>query len=568
MNILGLSCHFHDSSAAIVGESGQVLAAVSEERFTRKKHDNSFPENAVAYCFEEAGVTPGTLDAIVFYEKPIVTLERDLYVAGRGFPGSWRWHNTALGRWLNKLLNTSHDFRKKIHGFAGDIYYPFHHQSHAAHTFFASPFEEAVILTVDGVGEWTTTAVGYGHENQVTLEKELRFPHSLGLFYSAFTHFLGFAINDAEYKVMGLAPYGEKKYVDMIKQHLIHILDDGTFRLNMNYFGHHDSLRAVKVRKFQKLFGMRLRKPGEPLTQQHKDLARSMQAVTEEVMVKLARDAQKQYGLDNLCLAGGVALNCVANSAILRESGFKNIFIPPGAGDDGGAIGAALFAYHCLMGRPRVYQPELTYLGPKYTDHEIQAALDKKGLNYQRIDDERTLTDMVSDLIIKQKVVGWFQGRMEFGARALGNRSILADPRNYENWQRVNLKIKFRESFRPFAPVVTYEEAGDYFDTTQESPYMTLVADVHKDKRSVIPATTHVDGTARLQTITQDQNSLYYRLIKHFGDKTGVPVLINTSFNRSGEPIVCEPHDAVECFLGTEMDVLVIGKYVVDKQSK
>lgn len=561
MYILGISCFYHDSAACII-KDGILIAAAQEERFTRKKHDHSFPTHAIKFCVDYAGITIDDVDIIGFYDKPIVKFERILYTYFSTFPKSFLSFMKAMPLWLKQKLWINHLIRKET-GFQKDIIYAEHHQSHAASAFLVSPFKEAAILTIDGVGEWATATYGIGKDKDIEIFKEIRFPHSLGLLYSAFTYYLGFKVNSAEYKVMGLAPYGKPIYYDKVRK-LIDIKKDGSFWMNMKYFAYDYGLRMTNGH-FNKLFGGPPRKPESPLDQRHKDIAASLQKVTEEVMIKIANHLYKETGMKNLCMAGGVALNCVANGKILRECPYEDIFIQPAAGDAGGAVGVAYFIYNSLLRNERNYVMENAFLGPEFTTEEIKAYLDERNVTYKSLARDELIKE-VSRLINKQNVIGWFQGRMEFGPRALGNRSILADARNPENKDVVNLKIKFRESFRPFAPTVLEEKVSDYFELNKPSPYMLLVAQVREDKK-VIPSVTHVDGSARIQTIKKEDNELYYDLIKEFENMTGCPVIINTSFNVRGEPIICNPHDAFMCFMRTKMDYLVMDRFLLDKMS-
>jgi carbamoyltransferase len=562
LNILGISCFYHDSAACLV-KDGRVVAAASEERFTRKKHDEGFPHEAVRYCLEAGGIQAGDLDYVGFYDKPVLKFERLISTYLSTFPRGFASYSKAMPVWLKEKLWIPSMIRKEL-GYKGKILFTEHHMSHAASAFLVSPFKEAAILTVDGVGEWATASYGVGKDRQIDLFREIRFPHSLGLLYSAFTYYLGFKVNSAEYKVMGLAPYGEPKYVDKVRQ-LIDIKDDGSFEMDMSYFSYHHGLRMVNGR-FSRLFGGPVREPESKLEQHHKDIAASVQKVTEEIMLKMAGYLHRETGMENLCLAGGVALNCVANGRILREGPFKEIFIQPAAGDAGGALGVATYIYHSVLDQPRIESMEHAYLGPEYSESEIQAVLSKHAAPAKKLEREDLVRD-VAALIEGQTVIGWFQGRMEFGPRALGSRSILADARNPENKDVVNLKIKFRESFRPFAPTVLEEKISEFFEIDRPSPYMLLVAPVREQKR-IIPSVTHVDHSARIQSINRRQNPLYYDLIKEFDKRTGVPVIINTSFNVRGEPIVCTPEDAYRCFMRTHMDYLVLGPYLLDKKEQ
>lgn len=561
MTILGISCYYHDAAAAIV-KDGRLIAAAQEERFTRKKHDPDFPINAIRYCLNEAGIEASKLDYVGFYDKPFTKFDRILQTYFATWPRSLPSFLKAMPVWIKEKIWVPQMITKHL-DYEGLILFSEHHVSHAASTFLVSPFNEAAILTMDGVGEWDTTTYGIGMGNDIQLLKSIHFPHSLGLFYSAFTYYLGFRVNSAEYKVMGLAPYGKPKYEDLIMKDLIDVKDDGSFKLNMKYFVYDRALRMTG-KKFEQLFGQPRREPESPLTQFHKDVAASLQKVTDEIVVKLTNHIYNETKMVNLCMAGGVALNCVANSKILQKAPFKDIFIQPAASDAGGAIGVALYIHNTLLGNERMHRWSHAFLGPEYSDAEIAEYLDEIGINYESLD-RSELLQRTAQFIAQQNVIGWFQGRMEFGPRALGSRSILADARNPENWQRVNLKIKFRESFRPFAPTVLEERMTDYFEFDRASPSMLFVAQVREDKRNV-PAITHVDGSARLQTIRREDHALFYDLIKEFERQTGCPLVINTSFNVRGEPIVCTPQDAFRCFMRTDMDYLVMGSFILDKK--
>ncbi|MBI1950260.1 MAG: carbamoyltransferase [Acidobacteria bacterium] len=561
MNILGISCYYHDAAASLMRD-GEIVAAAQEERFTRKKHDQEFPLHAIRYCLKAGGIRPHDLDYVGFYDKPLVKLERMLYTYLATFPKSFRSFHKAMPVWLRQKLWVKDRIRREL-DYQGEILFGEHHQSHAASAFLVSPFKEAAILTVDGVGEWSTATYGVGRDRQVDLFFELRFPHSLGLLYSAFTYYLGFKVNSAEYKVMGLAPYGQPRYFDLIMKDLLDVKEDGSFKMNMKYFSYAHGLTMTNGR-FSDLFGGPVRDPEGTLDQRHKDIAASVQKATEIVMLKMANHLARTTGQKNLCMAGGVALNCVANGRILRECPFEDIFIQPAAGDAGGAVGVAAYIQHTLLNAPRTHAWKHAYLGPEYTDQEIREYLTANGIAFRECA-RSELLERTAHLIDQQQVVGWFQGRMEFGPRALGNRSILADARNPKNKDTVNLKIKFRESFRPFAPSVLLERVNEYFDLDTPSPYMLLVAQVRPEKR-VIPSVTHIDGSARIQTIAREENSLYYDLIREFDRLTGCPVIINTSFNVRGEPIVCTPHDAYLCFMRTNMDHLVMGNFLLDKR--
>ena len=589
-HILGISAYYHDSAAALLTD-GRIVAAAQEERFSRRKNDERFPKNSVAFCLRQAGIEAAQLDAVVFYDKTITKFTRMLESYLAVAPGGWFTFPRVLPTWLGEKLNLRSTIRYEMPGLREDcpILFTEHHQAHAASAFLPSPFDEAAILTVDGVGEWATTTIGIGKGNEVTMLEELRFPHSLGLLYSAFTAYCGFRINSGEYKLMGLAPYGEPKYVDTIYEHLIEVKADGSLRLNLEYFQFLRSLRMTNE-KFDQLFGGPPREPETPVEQRHMDVARSIQVVTEQVMLRLANHAREVTGQKNLCLAGGVALNCVANGLIQREKIFDEIWIQPAAGDAGGALGAALAVWHMQKDKPQprtVIQPDAmqgAFLGPEFNDGEIEAVLKQHGAVYQRLEFDGLL-DRVTDLLTQDKVVGWFQGRMEFGPRALGHRSILGDPRSPRMQSVLNLKVKFRESFRPFAPAVLAERAAEFFELDCPSPYMLLVAPVHnsqrlavadhgsgldrlKQLRSKLPAITHVDYSARVQTVSAEQNPSFHAVLKRFEQKTGCPVLVNTSFNVRSEPVVCTPDDAYRCFVNTEMDYLAIGNFLLERAAQ
>jgi carbamoyltransferase len=561
VNILGISCFYHDAAAALVRD-GQLVAAAQEERFTRKKHDAEFPLHAITYCLKQAGIRAEDLDFIGFYDKPFIKFERLLYTYVATFPKSLPSFLKSMPVWLKDKLWIPQLIRSEL-DYDGPILFSEHHQSHAASAFLVSPFEKAAILTIDGVGEWETTTYGVGEGNSVKLLKRIHFPHSVGLLYSAFTYYLGFKVNSAEYKVMGLAPYGKPFYYDVIMQELIRLKSDGSYKLNMKYFGYDYGLTMTNAR-FNTLFGRAPREPEGALEQFHKDMAASIQKVTDEIMVRMANHLYEETKLDQLCLAGGVALNCVANAKVLERTPFKKIFIQPAAGDAGGAVGTAYHIYNSILGNKRNFILNDVFLGPDFTEDEIREYLVGLGVEFTHQTQEELLRE-TARMIADQKVVGWFQGRMEWGPRALGNRSILADARNPENQSKVNLKIKFRESFRPFAPAVLLEKAAEYFRCDVPSPYMVLTAQVREDRRS-IPAVTHVDGSARLQTVSKEENPLFHALLEEFDRQTGCAVLINTSFNVRGEPIVCTPHDAMMCFMRTDMDVLVMGNFMLDKK--
>lgn len=589
MNILGISAFYHDSAACLV-QDGEIMAAAQEERFTRKKHDHSFPMNAITYCLQEKDLRSADLDYVVFYDKPFIKFERILETYLAYAPKGIRSFVKAIPLWIKQKLWIRDVIQKNIR-FNGKILFPEHHESHAASAFFPSPYQEAAFLTIDGVGEWTTASFGIGKDNTLEILSEIRFPHSLGLLYTAFTYYTGFKVNSGEYKVMGLAPYGQPKYVDLILSELIDLKDDGSFKMNMDYFNYCAGLTMTNDR-FHRLFGGPPRKPESKLSQREMDLARSIQDVTEEVMLRMVRYIHRQTGQRYLCLAGGVALNCVGNGRILREGPFEDIWIQPAAGDAGGAIGAALMAWHMYLDKPRhadnVHDFQKgSYLGPAFSDDAIQHYLDEQGFSYTKLETQE-IPERVANLIANENVVGWFQGRMEFGPRALGSRSILGDARSPEMQETMNLKIKFRESFRPFAPSVLKEEVSNYFELDRESPYMLLVAPVKSEickemtaaeqqlfglkklnvVRSTLPAITHVDYSARVQTVNKETNPLYYAMIKKFHDEHGCPVIINTSFNVRGEPIVCTPQDAYLCFMRTNMDYLIMGNYLLEKKEQ
>ena len=597
MKILGISAYYHDAAACLL-ESGDITAAAQEERFTRKKHDAQFPRHAIDYCLAEAGVSITGLDAVVFYDKPLVKFERliETYIADA--PRGFRSFLTAMPIWLKEKLYLKSLLKKELADLAGSskkalpqLLFAEHHQSHAASAFFPSPFDAAAVLCMDGVGEWATTSVWLGKGNQLTPLWQIDFPHSLGLLYSAFTYFTGFKVNSGEYKLMGLAPYGTPRHVDVIRDHLIDIKADGTFRLQMDYFDYATGLRMTNE-KFSALFGREPRAPESALTQDDMDIAASVQAVTEEIVLKIAQTIHRETAVDHLCLAGGVSLNCVANGRLLREGPFKRLWVQPAAGDAGGALGCALAVWHQYADKPRQSSGAMdrmrgAYLGPSFSSDEISAALDQLGAEYHVHRDE-DLFSLLAELLDQGKVLGWFQGRMEFGPRALGARSIIGDPRKTDMQSVMNLKIKYRESFRPFAPAVLSERVADYFDQTTESPYMLLVANVQNDRRKIvepsdgtlfgieqlkqirseIPAVTHVDYSARLQTVHRDTNPRFHALLEAFDAKTGCPVVVNTSFNVRGEPIVCSPTDAYRCFMRTEMDCLVVENYLLLKKEQ
>jgi carbamoyltransferase len=584
--ILGVSAFYHDAAACLV-QDGRIVAAAQEERFTRKRHDHRWPASAIAFCLKQAGIEARELDVVAFYDKPMLKFERLLSTYAASAPWGLRSFWRAMPLWLKQKLWIPDLIRKELPGFDKQILFPEHHESHAASAFYPSPFDEAAILTVDGVGEWTTTSLGVGRGNKIELNQEIQFPHSLGLLYSAFTYYTGFKVNSGEYKVMGLAPYGEPRYADVIYDKLIDLRDDGSFRLDLDYFDYCAGLTMTN-RRFDRLFGAPPRAPESPLSQREMDLAASVQAVCEEAMIRLARHAHDKTGMKNLCLAGGVALNCVANGRLLREGPFEKIWVQPAAGDAGGAVGAALIAWYDAHGEPR--DPggrdamSAAYLGPEFSDDDVEAFLQAEGVPYHPLDDRAQAT---AKLLAEGGVVGWFQGRMEFGPRALGARSILGDARSTTMQSTMNLKIKFRESFRPFAPSVLREKCADYFELDADSPYMLMTApvktslrraetDAERAKwgierlnvpRSTIPAVTHVDYSARVQTVTRE-NGAYYDLLRAFDAETGCAVVVNTSFNVRGEPIVCTPADAYKCFMRTEMDHLILGRHHLKKSEQ
>jgi carbamoyltransferase len=594
IHILGISGFYHDSAAALLRD-GQIVGAAQEERFTRIKHDHRLPVDAIEYCLAEGAIEAGDLDYVVFYEKPFLKFDRLLETYFAYAPRGFRQFLMGIPQWLKQKLHIPRELDKALGGqFKGQFVFTGHHESHAASAFFPSPFSEAAVVTLDGVGEWTTASVGTGDDNKIELLYELHFPHSLGLLYSAFTYYCGFKVNSGEYKLMGLAPYGKPVYAELILEKLLDLKADGSFRLNMDYFTYCYTDRMVGE-KFEKLFGGPRRTPESPLTQREMDIAASIQKVTEEIMLRIVRFAHDKTGMQNLVLAGGVALNCVGNGRILRESPFENLWIQPAAGDAGGALGAAFFVHHQLLNNARggdhaKDSQSGSTLGPAYSNDQIRTFLDSVGATYHTFDKEDDLLEQIVNDITSGKVIGWFQGRMEFGPRALGSRSIIGDARNEEMQSRMNLKIKFRESFRPFAPSVLREDVSDYFEMTPdtESPYMLLVAPVKKNKRlpieetsegltgvdllkakrSVVPGITHVDYSARVQTVDEDRHGRYYRLIKALKQKTGCPLVINTSFNIRGEPIVCSPENAYHCFQSTNMDVLVLEDIVVFKDEQ
>lgn len=599
--ILGISAFYHDSSACLL-KDGELIAAVQEERFTRRKHDACFPLNSIKYCVEEADIHPCDIDYVAFYDKPFLKFERILETYLNYVPRGIKSFSTSMPVWikeklflpslLEKELNNTFNFNKKNKiKWKEKMFFPEHHQSHASSAFFPSPFKNAAILTIDGVGEWATTTAGIGRDNNVELLYEIHFPHSLGLLYSAFTYYTGFKVNSGEYKVMGLAPYGEPRFVKTILDNLIDLKEDGSFSMNMEYFNYCTGL-TMTSRKFDELFGGRPRKPESPITQREMDLARSIQDVTEEVVLRMARFLKRKTGESNLCLAGGVALNCVINGKVLREGIFSDIWIQPASGDSGGAIGAAMSVWYVYLGKERNVNGNIdfmngSYLGPSFSNTFIESYLKRNNIPYKKFEDDE-IVEIVAQMLTEEKVIGWFQGRMEFGPRALGNRSILGDARNLKMQSVMNLKIKYRESFRPFAPAVLRERVKDYFELDYNSPYMLLVAPVKRERcfnlqeqkkdfwgidllnipRSDIPAVTHIDYSARIQTVNKETNEKFYKLIKEFEKKTGCAVIVNTSFNVRGEPIVCNPEDAYKCFMRTDMDYLVLENYLLDKKEQ
>ncbi|MDP1676118.1 MAG: carbamoyltransferase [Bacteroidota bacterium] len=589
MTVLGISAFYHDAAACIV-RNGEIIGAAQEERFSRKKHDERFPHHAIQFCLQQAKCSINEIDAVVFYDKPFLKFNRLLETYIAHAPKGFRSFIMAMPVWLKEKLWLSDVIADELK-YEGKVLFTEHHESHAASAFFPSPFERAAIVTVDGVGEYATSSIAVGEKNVIKIIEEQHFPHSLGLLYSAFTYFTGFKVNSGEYKVMGLAPYGEPKYVKTIYNHLVDLRDDGSFTMNMEYFNYSVGLTMTND-KFAALFDGPARKPESKLTQREMDIAASLQVVTENIMIKIVRHAKNITGEKNLCLAGGVALNCVANGKILREGIFDSIWIQPAAGDAGGALGAAMIGYHHYFKKERMIvskdSQKGSYLGTSYSDEEIAAFIAKERIPHVRYDDIQALCDDTATMISNENVIGWFQGRMEFGPRSLGNRSILGDARSSEMQKKMNLKIKYRESFRPFAPAVLAEHVSEWFDIDRDSPYMLLVADVAKNKqvqmtkeqqelwgieklnipRSKIPAVTHIDYSARIQTVHNETNPIFHKLLKSFYDKTGCPVMVNTSFNVRGEPIVESPSDAYRCFMRTEMDALVLGNFLLLKKDQ
>jgi carbamoyltransferase len=597
MYILGISAFYHDSAAVLI-RNGKILSAVQEERFTRKKGDASFPAYAIQYCLNEEGISISDIEYVVFYESPFIKFHRLTETYGGFWPKAFKIFTNSFPVWAKERLRTSDMIKNELgEEFNGKICYTDHHLSHAASAFFPSPFEEAAILTLDAAGEWSTSSIGTGSGNKIELLREMRFPHSVGMLYSAFTYYAGFRVNSGEYKLMGLAPYGSPKYSDLITSEIVNIYDDGSVWMNMDYFTYAEGHR-ITSENFHKLFGGPPRKPEDMITQKEMDLAASIQKVTEDIILKAAKTTHRLTGKKNLVMAGGVALNCVANGILLREGPFENIWIQPAAGDAGGALGAALLLWYHRLEKNRIVNPhdsqKGSYLGPSFPDHQTKAYLGSVGAEYRYIDDESELLDIVTDQLAQEKVIGWFYGRMEFGPRALGARSIIGDARSEKMQQVMNLKIKYRESFRPFAPCVLSEHAHEYFELDEgtESPYMLFVAPVRDEirrelteeevkimndpdlrkrisvPRSEVPAITHVDYSARVQTVSEERNGRYYRLMKRFYEKTGSPVIVNTSFNIRGEPIVCSPENAYMCFMATEMDCLVIDNFILFKEDQ
>ena len=597
MYVLGISAYYHDSAACLI-QDGDIIAAAQEERFTRIKHDSAFPNNAINYCLKEAKIIPDQIENIVFYEKPFLKFERLLETYLAFAPKGFVSFSKAIPVWIKDKLFQKSAITKELKSlldkevnWSERLFFSEHHLSHAASAFYPSPFERAAILTLDGVGEWTTTSLAVGKGNEIKVIKEIKFPHSLGLLYSAFTYYTGFKVNSGEYKVMGLASYGEPRYTNLIKDNLINIADDGSFQLDMSYFNYATGLTMTN-KKFDDLFGGPPRKSETDLTQREMDLAASIQKVTEEIIIKLAKDIAKETGEKNLCLAGGVALNCVANGNLLREKIFDNIWIQPAAGDAGGALGAAFLTWYQHHNKERPPSKERDamkgcYLGPEFSDDEIEAALKACGAIFKKLSEDEMI-EVVASALADEKAIGWMQGRMEFGPRALGGRSIIADPRSPKMQKQLNLKVKYRESFRPFAPSVLCEDVSEWFELNEDSPYMLLVADVKEDKRltttkeeeslfgieklnvprSSVPAITHVDYSARIQTVHADTNPKYHAIISKFKEKTGCPIVVNTSFNVRGEPVICTPTDAFKCFMGTEMDFLAVGNFVLYKEQQ
>ncbi len=565
MHVLGISCYYHDSGAALIRD-GRLIAAAEEERFNRRKHYSAFPNLAVEYCLREAGITIKDVDYICFYEKPLVKFSRILETILTRWPRTyWNWVK-SMPIWLMTKLHIGRTIQRELDT-DKDIHFCTHHLSHAASAFLVSPYKESAIITADGVGEWATTAWGVGCGTNIDLQKEISFPHSVGLLFSAITSYLGFRVNDAEWKVMGLAPYGQPTYLDKFRE-VVDLRTDGSFRLNMKYFTHTHSTSRMFNRRWEELFGRRMRTKETEIDQFHKDIAHSGQKMVEEIMVTMATHVRKTTQMENLCLAGGVGLNCVANWRILQESGFKNIFIQPAAGDSGAALGAAFYLYNTVLKNRRNFEMRHAYWGPSFDDDCIRKALELSGLSFTYHDREETLLEQTAEAIDSGKVIAWYQGRLEFGPRALGNRSLVADARDPKMKDIINAKVKFREAFRPFAPSVLREHAHIYFEMPEgmDAPFMLLVPNVRPEKRAEVPAITHEDGTGRVQTVTEEDNGRYYRLIKAFYDCTGTPLVINTSFNVRGEPIVLSPEDAIHTFMNTGIDWLVMGNFVVSEK--
>ncbi|MBI4451993.1 carbamoyltransferase [Candidatus Woesearchaeota archaeon] len=559
--ILGISCFYHDAAACLI-KDGIVVAAAEEERFTRKKHDISFPINAISYCLKEGEITGQQLNYVAFYEKPLLKFERLLSMHLEMFPRSFWSFYKALPAWINEKLRVPGIIRKKLH-YKGDIMFIEHHLAHAASSFLVSPFEEAAILTVDGVGEWATASYGYGKGNDITLLKELRFPHSIGLLYSTVTAHLGFSVNNSEYKVMGLSPYGKPVYYDDFKR-VVDIKEDGSIEFDMSYFDFHYKL-TMPSKKFEEEFG-KIRKPHEEVTQKHKDIAASLQKITEEMIFKMLNHLHKETKMDNLCMAGGVALNSVANGKITRNTPFKKVWIQPAASDAGTSLGAAAYAYNTILGNKRKYTMKSAYLGPSYSAEYLQKFLDDDGVIYKKFKDDTALVKLAAKLLFESNVIGWYQGRMEWGPRALGARSILSNATNPKMKDILNLKVKHREHFRPFAPVISKEDVHDYFEIDKdEEPFMLFVYPFKEKVRHLVPSVVHVDGSGRLQTTSKEENPLYYGVIKEFEKLSKIPILVNTSFNIRGEPIVCTPEDAYRCMMGTGIDYLVMDKFLIKR---
>ncbi len=560
LNVLGISCYYHDSAAVLLKE-GSIVAAVEEERFTRKKHDNSFPSNAVNYCLEKGDLEEKDVDYVVFHEKPVTKFMRILQTFVDVFPRGFKFFRESMPDWVNRKLVVRSEIQKNLEEFDGKILFSKHHLSHASAAFHPSPFEEAAIVTLDGVGEWTTTGISKGKDKKIETLKKIDFPHSIGLLYSTVTSFLGFMVNNDEYKIMGLASYGEPVYEQDLKENVVYLKEDGSYELNMDYFSFRSS-QKMWSQNFEELLG-KPRQPDAKITKRDKDLAASLQKITEELVLNIVERAHELTDQKNLCMSGGVALNSSCNGMLRKKSSFEKIWVQPAATDAGDALGAATYLYNHVLDKKRIPAMNHVYLGPGFSNDEIKKTLDEQGANYRRMEDQE-LVEEVSSLLEDFKVVSWFQGRMEWGPRALGNRSILGNPKKQETMDIINKKVKHREDFRPFAPSVLEEKAEDYFDITYQSPYMLFVFDVKQDKRNEIPAVTHVNGTSRIQTVDRKTNPLYHRLIERFGEKTGTPVVLNTSFNVKGEPIVLSPKDAYRCFSKTGIDHMAIGNYLVN----